>query len=81
MFDVISRIPSAFSKQSFHDYHLLNEDSIISILGILFQCGHLSFGDRSLKEHLQFLFCSFGEISTIILFGDIWKTLTYLPRV
>ena len=33
---MISMIRSAFSKPSFHDYHLLNEDSIISILGICF---------------------------------------------
>ena len=34
----------------------------------LFQCWHLSFGDRScsLNKHLQFLSCSLGEVSDLI---------------
>ena len=47
-----------------HDYHLLNEDSIIPV------SLHISLllleDDRSFKEQLQFLSCSFGEISDLI---------------
>ena len=51
-------------KEIFHDYHLLNEGSIVPVsihVPLL-----LWEGDHSCEEHLQLLSCSSEEISDLI---------------